>query len=216
MSTTPDLGLDLEERLGPPPARRAQPPSLRPALVVLACAAVLSFGGFAIALIGSGQAAPPTVTGLGTPVPGVNLSAVGASQVLARISSGGAPPSDVLEAVVVPDGARIVSTTSQDASVDQYDRSIYLQVDTSSAELVKFYRTELRRAHWSFLGTFPLPSGGTELLAQRAGSDGYEWEVGVVVTTVNPSISPSLAGDGQSSPVMGLRLRLFEVPDGGS
>ncbi len=216
MSTTPDLGLDLDEQLGPPRARRVQPPSLRPALVVLACAAVLSFGGFAIALIGSGQAAAPIVTGLGTPVPGVNLSAVGASQVLARISSDGAPPRDVLEALVVPDGARIVSTASQDAGVDQYDRSIYLQVDTSFTELVKFYRAELRRAHWSFLGTYPLPSGGTELLAQRTGSDGYEWEVGVVVTTVNPSISPSLAGAGQTSPVMGLRLRLFEVPDGGS
>jgi hypothetical protein len=38
----------------------------------------------------------------------------------------------------------------------------------------------------------------------------------VVVTPVNPSISPSLAGDGQTSAVMGLRLRLFEVPDSGS
>ena len=100
--------------------------------------------------------------------------------------------------------------------MDQYDRSIYFQVDTNFTELLKFYKHELRRAHWSLLGTYPLPAEATELLAQRTGSDGYEWEVGVVVTTVNPSISPSLAGDGQTSPVMGLRLRLFEVPDGGS
>ena len=170
MTTTPDLGRDLDEGLGTPRARRAEPPSLRPALVVLACAVVLSFGGFAVALIGGGQAAPSIVTGLGTPVPGVNLSAVGASQVLRRISNGGTPPRDVLEALVVPNGARIVSTTAQDA----------------------------------------------ELLAQRTGSDGYEWEVGVVVTPVNPAISPSLAGDGQTSAVMGLRLRLFVVPDSGS
>jgi hypothetical protein len=196
VTTTPDLGRDLDEGLGTPRARRAEPPSLRPALVVLACAVVLSFGGFAVALIGGGQAAPSIVTGLGTPVPGVNLSAVGASQVLRRISNGGTPPRDVLEALVVPNGARIVSTTAQDAGVDQYDRSIYFQLDTKSTELVKFYRTEL--------------------LAQRTGSDGYEWEVGVVVTPVNPAISPSLAGDGQTSAVMGLRLRLFVVPDSGS
>ena len=224
MSTTPDVGLELDEgleptrarRAEPPSLRRAGPPSLRPALVVLACAVVLSFGGFAIALIGSRQATPPIVAGLGTPVPGVNLSAVGASQVLQRISSGGTPPSDVLGALVVPNGARIVSTTAQDAGVDQYDRSIYFQIDTNSTELLKFYRTELRRARWSLLGTYPLPSAGTEVLAQRTGSDGYEWEVGVAVTAVNPSISPSLAGDGQTSAVTGLRLRLFEVPDSGS
>ena len=224
MSTTPDVGLELDEgleptrarRAEPPSLRRAGPPSLRPALVVLACAVVLSFGGFAIALIGSGQATPPIVAGLGTPVPGVNLSAVGASHVLQRISSGGTPPSDVLGALVVPNGARIVSTTAQDAGVNQYDRSIYFQIDTNSTELLKFYRTELRRARWSLLGTYPLPSAGTEVLAQRTGSDGYEWEVGVAVTAVNPSISPSLAGDGQTSAVTGLRLRLFEVPDSGS
>ena len=216
MSTTPDVGLELDEGLEPTRARRAEPPSLRPALVVLACAVVLSFGGFAIALIGSRQATPPIVAGLGTPVPGVNLSAVGASQVLQRISSGGTPPPDVLGALVVPNGARIVSTTAQDAGVDQYDRSIYFQIDTNSTELLKFYRTELRRARWSLLGTYPLPSAGTEVLAQRTGSDGYEWEVGVAVTAVNPSISPSLAGDGQTSAVTGLRLRLFEVPDSGS
>ena len=224
MSTTPDVGLELDEgleptrarRAEPPSLRRAGPPSLRPALVVLACAVVLSFGGFAIALIGSGQATPPIVAGLGTPVPGVNLSAVGASQVLQRILSGGTPPPDVLGALVVPNGARIVSTTAQDAGVNQYDRSIYFQIDTNSTELLKFYRTELRRARWSLLGTYPLPSAGTEVLAQRTGSDGYEWEVGVAVTAVNPSISPSLAGDGQTSAVTGLRLRLFEVPDSGS
>ncbi len=79
---------------------------------------------------------------------------------------------------------------------------------------MKFYRTELKRARWSLLGTYPMAGSGTEVLAQRSGSDGYEWEVGVLVNPVDPAISPSLAGDGQTSAVMGLTLRLFEVPDG--
>jgi hypothetical protein len=212
----PDLGLEPAESLEPDRARRGKPPSLRPALVVLACALVVSFGGFAIALVGSGRAAPSTVTGLGTPVPGVSLSAINALGVLQRISSGGVPPRDILEALVVPDGAQIVSTTAQDAGIDQYDRSVYLEIGTTASELVRFYRTELKRGRWSLLGTYPQANAGTELLAQRTGSDGYEWEVGVLVTPVNPAISPSLAGDGQTSPLMGLTIRLFEVPDGGS
>ena len=213
MTTTPHLGLDSTEGLELSRARRAKPPSLKPALIVLACAVVVTFGGLVVSLVESGTPAKSVVTGLGTPVPGVNLSAVSAAQVLRRISSGGTPPSDILTALVVPDQARILSTTSQDAGVDQYDRSISFQVDTKSSELVKFYVSELKRANWSLLGTYPLPGSATEVLARKSSSDGYQWEVGVVVTPVNPSISPSLAGGGQTSPVMGLRLRLFEVPD---
>lgn len=229
MTTTPDFGseatdppegadpagaAEMAQAAEEPRPLHAKPPSLKPALFVLACVAVVSIGGFALALVGNGGAASPTVSGLGIPVPGVNLSAIGAAQVLRRITSAGSPPSDVLDSLVVPNGARIISTTSQDAEVDQYDRSIYFEIDTTSKELLKFYQVELKRARWSPLGTYPLPGAGEELLARRAGSDGYEWEVGVVVTPVNPAISPSLAGGGQTSPTMGLSIRLFQIPDG--
>ena len=213
MTTPPDPEAEAAFELGPPQFQRAKPPSLRAAFVVLACAAAVTFGGFAVALVGSGQATPATVSGLATPVPGVSLAAVDASGVLQRIASGGTPPPDILDALVVPNGARIEGTTTQDANVDQYDRGMKFQITTTSSELVSFYRTELKRAHWSLLGTYPVASAGIEVLAQRAGSDGYEWEVGVIVAPVNPSISPSLAGDGQTSAAMGLTLRLFEIPD---
>lgn len=187
---------------------------MRPALVVLACAVVVTVGGFAVALVGTGQSGPATVTGLATPVPGVSLSAVDASGVLRQIAGGGTPPADILASLVVPSGARIIGTTNQDASVDQYDRSMRFQVTTDSSQLVSFYRTELKRAHWSLLGTYKTSATATEVLAQRAGSDGYEWEVGAEIAPANPSISPALAGDGQTSAVMGLTLRLFEVSDG--
>jgi len=198
----------------PPRFIRAKPISLRPALVVLACALVVTAGGFAVALVGSGQSQPATVTGLATAVPGVSLAAVDASGVLQKIASAGTPPSDILGALVVPSGARIIGTTTQDASVDQYDRSMSFQVSTSSEQLVTFYRTELKRAHWSLLGTYQTSKTTTEVLAQRSGSDGYEWEVGAVISPVNPSISPALAGDAQTSAVIGLTLRIFEVSDG--
>jgi hypothetical protein len=214
VTTPPDLESKQTEEPESPRRARAQAPSLRPALIVLACAAAVTFGGVAVALVGSGQSSPPSVSGLATPVPGVNISAVDASSVLQRISSGGTPPSDVLGALVVPEGARIGGTTTEDAGIDQYDRSISFQLSTTSGELVKFYQTELKRARWAMLGTYQVAGQGTEVLAQRAGSDGYEWEVGAVVKPVNPAISPSLAGDGQTSATMSLTLRLFEVPDG--
>ena len=210
----PEPESDIDGDPGPPQWHREKPPSLRAAFVVLACAVALTVGGGAVALIGAGQAAPATVSGLASPVAGVNLSAVNASVVLRPIVSGGTPPSDVIDALVVPSGARIMGTTTPDAGIDQYDRSMKFQISTTTAELAKFYRTELKRAHWSLLGTYPLASGGTEVLGQRPGSDGYEWEVGVLMTPVNPSISPALAGDGQPSAVIGLTLRLVEVPDG--
>ena len=191
-------------------------PSIRPALVVLACAAAVTFGGVAVALVGSGQTTAPTVSGLGVPVAGVNLTAIGAAPVLRRIATDGSPPKDVVDALVVPNGARIVGTSTPDAGIDLYDRSISFQLSTSSSELLRFYDVELKRAHWSQVAEYPGSGASKEILAHRSGSDGYEWEVGVVVTPVNPSISPALAGDGQTSPTMGLTLRLFQLPDDGS
>ena len=212
MTTQPDLERQQAEPLAPRRPAREKGPSLKPALIVLACAVVITFGGFAISFFGGG-AGPAVVNGLATPVPGSSLQAVPAAAVLQRISSGGIPPSDVTGALVVPGGARIMGTTAADAGVDQYDRSLKLQVTTGLGELLKFYRIELKQAHWSVLGTYSLSGSGSEVLAQRASSDGYEWEVGVTVTPANPAISPSLAGDGQTSAVMGLTLRLFEIPD---
>lgn len=196
-----------------PVFERAKPPSMRAAFVVLGCALVVSVGGFAVALIGSGQSTPTTVTGLATPVAGTGLSAVGAAGVLARIASGGTPPADILDSLVVPSGAHIVGTGTEDASVDQYDRSITFRLSSGTAALLSFYRIELRHFGWRLLGTYATSKQTTELLAQREGSDGYEWEVGAVVSSSNPSISPALAGDGQTSAEASLTLRLFQVPD---
>lgn len=216
MTTTPDLRFEPDEALEQPPTRYGKPPSLRPALVVLACAVVVSAGGFVVALVGNGGSASKSVTGLEIRVPGVSIKATEAAPTLRRITSDGSPPGDIVDSLVLPVGARIVSTTAEDAGVDQYDRSIYLDVDATPRELMKFYEVELKRGQWSLLGEYPLSNGANEVLARRAGSDGYEWEVGAVLTPVTPAISPALAGDGQTSPTTGLRLRLFQIPDGGS
>lgn len=188
------------------------PASLRPALFVLACVAVVTLGGFALALLGGGGTGS-AVPGA-TRVPGVAIDASSAATVIARIASGGDPPTDVVRSVVVPAGAVVVGTSSSDAGVSQYDRTVDLAVGAPPIEVVRFYTVELRRARWSLLGTYPVSGGGTEVLAQRPSSDGYDWEIGVVVTPVTPAITPALAGGSETSSSSSMRLRLFQIPEG--
>jgi hypothetical protein len=201
----------VDEAIDSPVARPL--PSLKPALVVIACVAVVSFGGFALALFGSSPSSNPPIVGLGKKVPGVSLTALPASRVLDRVSSAGEPPSNIVKSLAVPNGVTVTGVRGNDAGVAQFDRSVLMSSDASVKAVTRFYSVELPRANWSLIGVYRRPHG-TELLAQRAGNDGYEWEVGVDVTSVNPRISPSLAGSDQSAPSTVLRLRLFQIPDG--
>jgi len=205
--TDRDEGVDPS--VAEPLATMRETPSLRPALFVLACVAVVSFGGFALALAGSSPAASPGP--LGSSVPGSALKAVPAAQALERITSPGLPPPDVVGALVVPAGATVTGSAVNDAG---FDRTVTLAVDATTAEVNAFYEVELSRARWSKLGTYSEASGGHEILAKLASSDGYEWELGVVTASVTPAISPALAGGSQSSATTRLSLRLFQVPDG--
>lgn len=213
VKTSPDLA-DADPSAAPPLAPFARPPSLKPALVVLACVAVVSLGGFALALLGGNSSPAPAASGSTSALPGVHLAALPAGPALRRISSDGALPSDIAAALVVPEGSRVVGSVANDAGVGQFDRSIVLAVGAAPSLVVAFYHAELTRARWALVGTYPIAAGGTEVLARRASADGYEWEVGVVVTPVNPGISPALAGGDQTSASSRVKLRLFQIPDG--
>lgn len=219
---SPDEPLDDRERTDPPAASdeeleadyRPTQPSLKPALVVIACVLAVTFGGIAMALLGGSSATSTPLVGLGKPVPGVDLQALPAAGALRRITSGGQPPSDIIRSLVVPAGVTVTGSDNHDADVDQFDEAVTMTTTASQRELIDFYRVELVRGRWSLLGNYPLAQGGTELLARRASVDGYEWEVGLVVTPArDPSISPALAGGSQTAPTTSLELRLFQVSD---
>jgi hypothetical protein len=55
-------------------------------------------------------------------------------------------------------------------------------------------------------------NGQLELIGQRSGSDGYQWRVAIVITTVNPTFSPSLAGSNQTS-TSSVVMTLYQVED---
>ncbi len=185
-------------------------PSLRPAAIVLGLAVLIVVLGGVVALLGSSSAHAPSPQA-GIAVPGVPFTAVPAATVLAHIESNQEPPLDILHALTVPAVARFEGSSDADADVDQFDRSVTLAVPATTTSVALFYRKELPAGHWSM--QFDGRAGHSlELIAQRNGSDGYQWRVAVVITTVNPALTPALAGYSQTS-ASTLVLTLYQVGD---
>jgi hypothetical protein len=211
-ATGPDVAMPPDE-----PALCYEPgPSLKPALVILLIVAVVVFGGLALALVGGNGAAPIPITP-GSKLAGSPLAAVPAASFLAPIVSDGEPPTAVISAVAVPSGSTKAKPPENVASDDgQFNSAVYLAVPAPPADVLAFYKVELHHSGWGLLpgGDFSTDGNtGTGLLYQRAGSDGYYWDIGVVVTPRIPKLSPALAGSGQTAPTSFLELDLFQVED---
>lgn len=189
----------------PAQPRRTAGPSVRPALVVVGVALflVLLFGvGAALTRNPSSKAPAPA------PLEGTGLVAEPATAALQPIEILGTPPADVLDAFVLPKGAQRVSATPW-SGLTQYSGKMSFRVGASQGALVTFFRTELRSRGWSILSVGPARTdkGATEVLAQRASTDGWFWEAGLVV-------SPTTFG--RSAPHADLTrfsLDLYEMPD---
>lgn len=188
-------------------SRRAVP-SARPAFVVVAIAAVLLLlFGIGAALTGSSRAAQPTEPT--APVHGVTLPAVAAAPVLHPIERPGTPPADVLRSIVVPAGSSTVSSTPWDGET-QFSAKMGFRVASSQAAVLGFYRAELRARGWSIssVGAADGTKGSTEVLAQRASTDGWYWEIGVVV-------SPTTFARTSATDSTRFSMDLFEEPQTG-
>jgi hypothetical protein len=185
-------------------------PSLGPALLIVAIAVVILVLGAVVALVGSASAHAP-VGQLGSAVPGVSVRAVPASAMLGHIEQAGEPPADIVKELNVPAGAKLVSDASASAGVSQFDSSVTFSVADPPTLVRSFYKADLPLGHWSmqFDGS---ASGNLELIGQKNGSDGYQWRVAIVVQTVNPSISPALAGSDSTS-TSKVVMSLYQVVD---
>jgi hypothetical protein len=185
------------------PGRRAAGPSTRPALIVvgLALLVVLLFG-IGAALTDNTTPKPPK----SAVVRGTGLLAEPAATTLHPIEILGTPPADVLDALVLPKGAYAVSDRPWSGST-QYSGEMTFRLDASQATLVSFFRTELRARGWSItsVGAAHDEPGATEVLAQRASTDGWFWEAGVAVL-------PTTFGHAGTN-LTRFRLDLYEMPD---
>jgi hypothetical protein len=201
-----------------PPVRSG--PGLRPALIVVGIAIVvlLLFGiGAAVSNTGTGT---PTRSTTASSVPGSPLLAVPGAAALRPIEQPGSPPGNILDAVSIPQGSAKVSVIDTSGSVDQYDESMVFSVPASQAELIGFFRTEMARAGWNVFSSGPATGQpGIEVLGQKAGNDGWYWEMGAIVRPTqfasNGTTDPSAGTQGSAggSDTTQFVIRLFQVPD---
>jgi hypothetical protein len=201
------LGLDSATKPVRPPTSTGT--SLRPALIVVILAALILGLFAAIALLTSNHSASVKTSAPPHAVAGSGLLAVPAAPALAPIVSAGEPPADIVNAVSVPAGAVRISHQDNSASAGQYDAQIRLRSTATQGAVLAFFAADMRRQGWQVFDQGPAAHdpGATEVLGKLAGSDGWYWEMGVVV-------SPTAFGNGgSSSGRTDFTLRLFQQSD---
>ncbi|HVX22874.1 MAG TPA: hypothetical protein VHB02_16140 [Acidimicrobiales bacterium] len=189
-----------------PPVRRT--PGMRPALVVLGIAVllVLGFGLLSVFTSGSGNTPPPSARP--ARVPGTSLLAVPAGRALGPVERGGVPPANIVHALTIPKGATVTAHADDHPGATGYDQQVDFTVPgADQASVVAFYKAQLDRDGWRRISVGPATNRPTttQVLAQAAGSDGWYWEAGALVspTTFGPDGAQSTA----------FTIRLFQVPD---
>ena len=145
-------------------------------------------------------------------VHGTTLRAVPAVHDLKVITVNGQPPGNIINAVSVPEGATRTAHQNNSAAAQEYDAQITLRIDQSQAAVDNFYKLDMKKQGWQVFSTGPAThvAGGLEILGKQAGSDGFYWEMGTI-------ISPTSFGNG--APAAGatsFTIELVQEPDPGS
>ena len=131
-------------------------------------------------------------------VPGTPLRALPGVHDLKVITTSGQPPGNIINAVSVPGGARRTSYENNSASAQgAYDAEITLTADESQAALETFYSKDMKKQGWQILSTGPADhlAGGLEVLGKKAGSDGFYWELGAIISPTSFGQGAPAAGD---------------------
>jgi hypothetical protein len=191
-----------------PPAGRNT--SIKPAMIVLLLAVgiLVIFG--AMALFSGQQPTTSTAPSAPVPVRGTTLLAVPAVTALKPIEQPGTPPGNIMNALTMPVGAVAHGSTDNSTSAGQYDEEMRFSLAASEDAVVTFFKTELAAKGWKIESVGPATNapGSVEVLAQKAGDDGWYWEAGAVVS---PTTFPNGGASGAESTAF--TLRLFQVSD---
>lgn len=186
-------------------------PRLGPALVVVGLAVAISAAGAILAVVSSGPS--PGSSGRTGAIAGTPLRAEPARPAFGPVIHAGEPPSDVTRALVVPSGARATKARTIGGGLELYDAAVDFSIPDAKSSVVGFFRAALRDEGWSERSSVATADGkGTELFGRRQSSDGFYWEVGVVVKSANSSLSPALGG-AAAAPTSTAEVRVFEVND---
>jgi hypothetical protein len=129
-------------------------------------------------------------------VPGSPLRAMPAVRTLKVITTSGQPPSNIINSVSIPVGARRVSFENNSDADQGYSAQVTLQANDSQAALENFYAKVLKNQGWQILSTGAAPNlaGGLEALGKKAGSDGFYWDIGAVISPTSFGAGTPAAG----------------------
>ena len=185
--------------------------SLRPALVVIGIVALIVLGGGLLAILSSKSARTHnSTTGTGTLpshliIEGVHLDP--ARAFLVKTEHNALIPQDIISSLYLPTDVDLTKVINLDNGNGPFDRQINLTSAGSENQFVKAYTTLLNQYGWKQSGiesvAGPIGSKGTELLSQHPSRDGYNWEVGVTITTNAEVAQPTR-----------IAMRLLQVPEG--
>jgi hypothetical protein len=195
--------------LTPPQRPPSRGFSMRPAMLVLGLGALILIVFIILGALTTGKVQTTNTSKATSAVAGTDLRRVPAASALAVITASGEPPSDILNAVSIPVGSHRISHQSNSGSAGQFDAQIGLVTDSSQLAVENFYRADMRAQGWQVFATGPASHdpGANEVLGKKAGTDGFYWEMGAVVsaTTFGPHAPPR----GETT----FTVRLFQVPD---
>ena len=98
----------------------------------------------------------------------------------------GQPPTDILGNLGVPTTSTVTGTVDADQGTAQFDRTVDLHTEAlAQSQVAEAYRLMLKANGWNVIYQGNAPqgaAGSTEVLAKKGSSDGFYWEIGVVVS----------------------------------
>jgi hypothetical protein len=146
-------------------------------------------------------AGPSTTTKVSPKLQKISGLSPAATDPFAKLVVAGEPPEDILNAIVVPEGATLVATPHTGGTATSFDAKIVYTSPASSQALYSFFYEQMKGRGWRIFSTgAPVREKGVEILSQRGASDSWYWEQGVVI---NPT---AFAPDGSQSTTFTLRL----------
>jgi hypothetical protein len=183
VDTPPQIERDKRGRPLPPPG--VAPTSLKMALVVPVFA-VLMLGVVIVSNVVTSDTPPAkSVVPIADSSAGLTVASINP---FAPFVAAGEPVDDILNSVVIPDGSTQIRQIHTGGQVTSFDVAFLYSTTSSQGSLYSFFHSQMAARGWKIFSTgAPTGGKGIEILAQKAGTDGWYWEEGVIIhpTTFN-------------------------------
>jgi hypothetical protein len=195
---------------GPPVRPAVRPFSIKAAMIVPGLGLLILVAFISAEFLTSNPVQQTVTSTHEFSVKGTSLRAKPAATALKVITVSGQPPGNIVNSVAIPVGATSVSHSNNTASEQgDYSAQITLTADDSQAALVNFYSKDMKKQGWDINSTGPADHhpGAIEVLATKAGSDGFYWEMGATVSATTFGANAPAAG------ATSFTIELFQQPD---